>query len=247
MTIGKMLAGMLLVGCGLFGHSAWAGDDDARICASGKAEREVKPDVALVLLYLSTDGVLMVDAEKDFREKFTKLEKVLKEGCKEIKSIDTRIVSLGQKFTGWNPQCTNKAQPEIRKQIIVTIPPDPKIATAIIDIAIRNDATLSPQSNANYGGQLNSVIIYGVNDYAKIEKEVQVEAIAEMKKNADSIADMIGRKIKKMTEISNCHQVNFQHVYINGINFNLPLKYYSVDADKVKVSASFNGKFELKD
>ena len=247
MAIGKMLAGMLLVGCGLLGHSVWAGDDDARLCTSGKAEREVKPDVALVLLYLSTDGVLMVDAEKDFREKFGKLEKALKENCKEIKSIDTRIVSLGQKFTGWNPQCTNKAQPEIRKQIIVTIPPDPKVATAIIDIAIRNDATLSPQSNANYGGQLNSVIIYGVNDYAKIEKEVQAEAVADLKKNADGMADMIGRKIRKMTEFSGNQQVNFQHVYINGINFNLPLKYYSVEANKVKISVSYSGKFELKD
>ena len=70
--------------------------DAPSVSATGKADKELKADAALVILSLSADGILMVDAEKVYQEKYSKLESALKETYKDIK-IEQKTVAIGQK------------------------------------------------------------------------------------------------------------------------------------------------------
>lgn len=217
--------------------------DIPSVSATGKADKEVKADAALVVLFLNADGILMVDAEKGYQEKYSKLEAALKETYKDIK-IEQKTVSIGQKQNrNYSPDSQAKPQPEIRKQIILTLLPDAKIVSEIIDTAMRNGAMLSSDGQFSYSGQPNSVVYYVLKEQAQIEKSVQETAFADFKKNAEDLAALAGKKTGKLLMIS----VNtpFQQPY--GISAIIPFKYYAVEPDRIKVSASIYGSFELKD
>ena len=224
-----------------------AAESDAfKISASGKGEKEIKADIAKVIIYLSADGILMVDAEKTFQEKYAKLENALKEKYKDLE-IEQKVIGIGQKRSNnYNPDNQAKPQPEIRKQLTITIPADAKIASEIIDIAIRNGATLSAESQVYYSGQVNSAVLYGLKDYAKAEKEVKDMALADMKKNAEELAAIAGKKLGKMTSISICG-APMQQVYYPNSTPNTNLKYTAIEQDKVKVAVTINGTFILED
>ncbi len=223
-----------------------AESDVFKISASGKAEKEVKADVAKIIIYLNADGILMVDAEKAYQEKYAKLENALKEKYKDLE-IEQKVVGLGQKRTNnYNPDNQAKPQPEIRKQIMITLPADSKIVYEIIDTAIRNGATLSADSQVYYGGQINSAVIYGLKEYAKLEKELKDLALADMKKNAEELAAIAGKKVGKMTSIS-ISGAPAQQVFYPNTMPNTNLKYTAIEPDKVKITVSITGSFILED
>ena len=219
--------------------------DVPSVSFTGKADKEVKADAAMVVLYLNADGILMVDAEKSYQEKYSKLEVALKEAYKEIK-IEQKTVAVGQKQNrNYSPDAQAKPQPEIRKQILLTLPPDTKIVSEIIDAAMRNGAMLSSDGQVYYSGsgQLNSVVFYVLKDYAQVEKGVQEMAFADLKKNAEELAAAAGKKTGKLLGISMTG--SFQQPY--GSLTAIPFKYYAIEPDRVKVSASVYGSFELRD
>jgi uncharacterized protein YggE len=217
--------------------------DVPSVSATGKADKEVKADAAMVILYLNDDGILMVDTEKSYREKYSKLEAALKETYKDI-IIEQKTVAIGQKQNrNYSPDNQAKPQPEIRKQIIVTLPPDAKIVSGIIDAAMRNGARLSSDGQVYYSGQMNSVVFYVLKEDAQAEKSVQKMAFADLKKKADELASVAGKKTGKLLSIST--SAAFQQPY--GSLTAIPCKYYSIEPDKVKVSSSIYGSFELKD
>ena len=217
--------------------------DAPSVSATGKADKELKADAALVILSLSADGILMVDAEKGYQEKYSKLESALRETYKDIK-IEQKTVAIGQKQNrNYSPDNQAKPQPEIRKQIILTLPPDPKIVSETIDTAMRNGAMLSSEGQPYYSGQVNSVVYYVLKDYAQAEKSVQEMAFADFRKNAEELAATAGKKTGKLLGIS--INAPFQQPY--GISAIIPFKYYAVEPDKIKVSTSVYGSLEIKD
>ena len=243
----KSLVSLLLVVSFCSGMMLSAAENESfKISASGKAEKEANADTARVIIYLSADGILMVDAEKTFLEKYAKLENALKEKYKDL-AIEQKVISIGQKRSNnYNPDNQVKPQPEIRKQLTITIPADGKLASEIIDAAIRNGATLSAEPQVYYGGQVSSAVIYGLKDSAKIEKEVKDLALADMKKNAGELAVIAGKKLGKMTSIS-ISGAPGQPVYYPNSSPNVNLKYTAIEPDKVKVSTVVNGAFILED
>ncbi|MHB9139427.1 MAG: SIMPL domain-containing protein [Victivallaceae bacterium] len=237
---------LLAVMCG-GGFAAFAGDDVAKVSASGKAEKAVKADTAWIILYLSADGILMTDAEKAYQEKFAKLESALKTQYKDIQSIEQKAFSIGQKrITYYGPDQNKQPQPEVRKQIIIALPADTKLASDIIDTAIRNGAALTADNQSYYSGQLNSVVIYGLKEAADIEKEVQKMAFDDCKKNAAEIAALAGGTTGKVLMLSVAGAPQMPQMYVSGINMPLPIKYFAVEPDKIKVTSSVNATFELK-
>ena len=243
----KYAVSLLLAALFCSGMMLSAAESEAfKISASGKAEKEVKADTARVIIYLSADGILMVDAEKTFLEKYAKLENALKEKYKDLE-IEQKVISIGQKRSNnYNPDSQTKPQPEIRKQLTITIPADGRLASEIIDAAIRNGATLTADPQVYYGGQVNSAVIYGLKDSAKIEKEIKDLALANMKKNAGELAAIAGKKLGKMTSIS-ISGMPMQPVYYPNNSPNVNLKYTAIEPDKVKVSTVINGTFILED
>ncbi|MHB9139428.1 MAG: SIMPL domain-containing protein, partial [Victivallaceae bacterium] len=179
----KSIVSMLLVMLCCGGFAAFAA---GKISATGKAEKEFKADTAWIIVYLSADGILMADAEKSYQGKFAKLENLLKTQFKDIRAIEQKTVSIGQKRNNYYAPDQNKQpQPEIRKQIIITLPPDVKLVSEIIDAAIRNGAALTADNQTEFSGQLNSAAIYGLKESADAEKEVQKMAFENCKKNAE--------------------------------------------------------------
>jgi len=243
----KSVMSLLLAALFCSGMMISAAENDlSKIAASGKAEKEVKADIAKVVIYLSADGILMVDAEKTFQEKYDKLEAAIKEKCKDSE-IEQKVIAIGQKRSNnYSPDNPPKPQPEIRKQIIVTIPADPKIASEIIDAAIRNGATLTAEPQVYYSGQTNSAVFYGMKDYDKIEKEVKNMAFVDLKKNAEDLAAIADKKIGKLTSLSIVASP-MQQYYPANLNQNTNLKYSAFEPDKIKVSVSVNGTFVLLD
>jgi uncharacterized protein YggE len=218
--------------------------DVPSVSATGKADKEVKADATLVVVFLNADGILMVDAEKNIQEKYSKLEAALKETYKEIK-IDQKTAAIGQKQNrNYSPDSQAKPQPEIRKQIILTLPPDAKLVSEIIDTAMRNGAMLSSDGQFSYSGQPNSVVFYVLKEYAQVEKSVQEMAFADFKKNAEDLASLAGKKTGKILMISVTSAFQQQPYGISSI---VPFKYYAVEPDRIKVSVSVHGSFELKD
>ena len=244
--LNKSVVSMLVIVLCYGAIAAFAGDDVAKVSASGKAEKSVKADTAWIIIYLSADGILMTDAEKAYQEKFAKLESVLKEKFKDIQSIEQKTIAIGQKRSNYVPD-QNKPQPEIRKQIIVVLPPDTKLASDIIDTAIRNGAMLTADNQSYYSGQLNSVVIYGLKESTEAEKEVQKLAFADFKKNAETIAALIAYShLGNVSTISvSGTTTGGQQIYIPGMNMPLPFKYYALEPDKIKVSAAVSGTFEI--
>lgn len=242
----KTIVSLLLVVLCCGGFAVCAGDDVAKVSASGKAEKEVKADGAWIILYLSADGVLMTDAEKAYQDKFAKLESLLKDKFKDIQSIEQKTVAVAQKRSYYGPPDQNKPQPEICKQIIIALPPDTKLASDIIDTAIRNGATLAANNQSYYSGQLNSVVIYGLKEAADIEKEVQKMAFADCKKNAGEIAALADGKTGNVLTLSVGTPSGAQQIYVSEFKMPLPVKYSALEPDKIKVISSVNATFELK-
>jgi len=242
----KSIVSVLLVVLCCGGFAAFAGDDVAKVSASGKAEKAVKADTAWIIVYLSADGILMADAEKAYQEKFAKLESTLKTQYKDIKSIEQKTVAMGQKRSNYSSDQNKLPQPEIRKQLIITLPPDSKLAADVIDTAIRNGAVLTADNQSYYSGQLNSVVIYGLKETADIEKEVQKMAFDDCKKNAGEIAALAGGSPGKVLTVSAIGTPGVQQIYVSGISMPVPVKYFAIEPDKVKVTSSVNATFELK-
>jgi uncharacterized protein YggE len=246
MKFANVVMAALVIGfCSING---FAEVDVSKVATSGKAEKTVKADTALIILYISADGILMADAEKAYQEKFSKLEGILKAQFKDIQSIEQKTLAIGQKRVSYNPDQNKQPQPEIRKQLSIVIPPDSKLAFEIIDTAIRNGAALTTDPNNYYStGQLNSTVIYGLKDCVEIEKELLKMALDDCKKNAGAISQQIpGSSLGNIANISvgGAFGAMPQNI-IAGSGATPPFKYYSIEPDKIKITVTVNGSYLL--
>ena len=222
-----------------------ADEDTALVRVTGIAEKEVKPDTANVIVFLKADSTTLAEAEKSYAAKYARLEKALKEKCPNIRAIEQTSLGSGEKInrTG-NGNYVTPPQPEVRKQITVELAPDPVMAIALVDIAIRNNARLSPDNHCSYESPAaNSCIIYAVKDYSEIEKELKAKAVEDLQKNAAEAADAIGQKAGKPMEFKFNPPDNLAMGYWRSQNASF--KYYGVDPDKIKMTVTCDGAFEL--
>lgn len=226
------------------------GDDDGTMTVTGKAEKTLKADIGYIVLYVQGDGILMIDAVKKADENTEAVVVAIKEGREDIKDLQVKLMEVGEKkdrFYSSN-QDQDPPRPQVTRQLIVTIPPQPELAVDIIDSAIRAGATLSLQSYTSYSGDLKSAVIYGLLDSKEHEIALKKEAIEDANKKASKLAELAGVELDNVKSIG-CNSLNSIHTQIRAFSqqIEFPTEYVGVDPNSIKIKATISMTFELAD
>jgi uncharacterized protein len=218
------------------------------ITATGTAKLDRKPDVAYITLYVKGSGILMVDAIKKAAEKTGEIEKALKEKHKEIKDIQIQDISLGEKNREmWSSdQKEETPRPEVTKQIRITIPVNIDLAAEIIDTAMRTGAVLQKPSSVHYSGEIDSVVVFGLNDESSVINEAKKKAVEDAKDKAKQTAVLLGKTVGDVVSIGCGGSSSFSSIRINGQETDFPGEYVSVNPNKITISQCIPITFELK-
>jgi uncharacterized protein YggE len=214
------------------------------LTGTGKIER--KPDVAFVTLYVNGDGILMTDAAKRTKEKVDAVQNAIRANHKGVKSIDVADIQIGEKQNErWGPEMKNEpARPEMTKRIRVTIPPDMDLALSVVDTAIREGAIMKVPSNMRFEGDVDTVIVFGLNESEALRGEVRKKAFDNAKENAQKAAALAERKIGRISAVG-CSGEGEQHIYTFGRKEDYPTLYISADPARVEATANVTVSFEL--
>lgn len=216
------------------------------VSGTGKIDR--KPDVAFVTVYANGDGILMTDTAKRAKEKVEAIQKALRANHKNIKAIDVADIQIGEKRNEmWGPEMKKEpARPEMTKRIRITIPPDMDLALNIIDTVIREGAVMKAPSNVQFGGEVDTVIVFGLTESDAIVDEVRKKAFDDAKVKAEKVASLTGRKLGRISSVGCSGGDIEQQIYTFGRKENYPTKYISADPSHVEVTASVSISFELQ-
>ena len=215
------------------------------VSGTGKIER--KPDIAFVTVYVNGDGILMTDTAKQAKEKVEVIQKALRANHKGIKAIDVTDIQIGEKRNEmWGPEMKKEpARPEMTKRIRVTIPPDMDLALQVIDTAIREGALMKAPSNMRFGGEVDTVIVFGLNESDSIGDDVRKKAFDDARVKAEKVSALTGRKFGKISSVG-CSGGDSEHqIYTFGRKEDYPTKYISADPSHVEVTANVSVTFEL--
>jgi uncharacterized protein YggE len=218
------------------------------ITVSGTAKVEAKADIAYITLYIRADGILMVDAVKNAKQKVEQIQKALKEKHKEIKGIEVVDIEIGEKSKEYwsSEQKEEPPRPEVVKRMRITIAPDPALAYQVIDTAIRAGAIMQIPSSVHYSDEIRSVVMYGLLDASKREDEVRKKALEDAEKNAKETATLVGKKIGDVVSVG-CSESGFwpQSLRIMGREAEFPVKHLGLDPEKIEISHSLKVTYEL--
>ncbi|OGW24391.1 MAG: hypothetical protein A2X59_09190 [Nitrospirae bacterium GWC2_42_7] len=216
------------------------------VSGAGKIER--KPDIAFVTVYVIGDGILMTDTAKRAKEKADSIEKALRTNHKNIKTINVTDIQIGEKRNEmWGPEMKkDPARPEMTKRIRITIAPDMDLALNIIDTAIREGAVMKAPSNVQFGGEVDTVIVFGLTESDSLADEVRKKAFEDAKVKAEKVSTLTGRKLGRISSVGCSGGDVEQQIYTFGRKENYPTKYISVDPSHVEVTASVSVTFELQ-
>ena len=222
------------------------GADVNTLTVSGTGRIERKPDVAFVTLYVNSDGILMTDAAKRTKEKADAVQKAIRANHKGVKSIDVADIQIGEKQNErWSPDMKNEpARPEMTKRIRIMIPPDMDLALSVIDTAIREGAIMKAPSNMRFGGEVDTVIVFGVNESEALRDEVRKKAFDNARENAQKVSVLAERKLGRICAVG-CGGDGEQRIYTFGRKEDYPTQYISADPTRVEVTSTITVTFEL--
>ncbi len=241
------VAALLVVGAL---HRPAIAADPNTISVTGTAKIEKKPDIAFITLYIEGNGILMVDAVKQAKDKTESILKAIRENNKQIKNLEVIDIQIGEKKSQiWSSeQKDSPPRPEVIKRIRITIPPDSVLAYQIIDTAIRAGAVMEIPSSMNYPGELNSVVIYGLQNASGIEDEAEKKAMENAREKANKIAALAGKKAGGIVSLGcGSDSFNIKKVYGYGHSDNFPSEHVGIYPDRITISSSANVTFELLD
>ncbi len=241
-----VLIALLIAG---IAHTTWA-DDCSKISVSGSATKQLKPDVAYITLYVNGDGVLMSDAAKKADDNVETVLKAVKEGRTNIIDIAVTTIDVGEKSsrTWSSDQQSTPPRPQVSKRLMIAIPPDSTLAYEIIDAAIRAGAILARDSMTHYSGEVRGTVVYGVRDGAAIEEELNKDAFADARKEAEKTAQYAGKSVGPLCSIG-CQSTTLwsQRMVFGEKATEYPTKYLSTDSKQIEIKATVLATFELQD
>jgi len=229
-------------------HAAWA-DDCHKISVTGSAAKQLKPDVAYITLYVNGEGVLMSDAAKKSDENVEAVLKAVREGRTNIIDVIVTTIDVGEKSArNWSSdQQGAPPRPQVSKQVRIVIPPEPPLAYAIIDAAIRTGAVLTRDS-IRYSSEVRGTVVYGVRDGEKIEEELKKDALEDARKQAEKTAQLAGKGVGPLCSVG-CQSTSSwpSSVIFDRETANYPTKYLSIDPQQIEIKTSLSVTFELQD
>jgi uncharacterized protein len=222
---------------------------DARnaVTVNGTGKVEAKADVAYVTLSVQGDGVLMTDAVEKARQNADQVVKAINEKHQGIKAISVEDFRVGQKDEDYySPDRKETPRPEIMKRIRITLPPEPKLASDVIDTALRAGATMSMPSSFSYPDDVSGVLVYGLLAASDYEAQARQLAINDAKSKAEKLAALVGKTLGDVTSIQCAGSGSWAEAMCsNNRGADFPAKYVGLQPDKVEVSANLSVSYEL--
>lgn len=211
------------------------------VSVSGASQLEKAPDIAYIVLYVKGDGILMTDAVKNAAQKADEVIKAIRQDRPQILDVKSEPSEIGEKRNQYYSSADKdeSPRPQVVQRLMVSIPPIPSLAYEIIDAALRAGAVMSIPSSTHYSGELNSVVVYGVQNAKDMEEEAKKLAFEDAKKNAESSAALAGRKLGIVNSV-NCQSVQgfSQQVYFSGRKAQFPTKYIGISPEKIEINGS---------
>lgn len=211
------------------------------VSVSGASQLEKAPDIAYIVLYVKGDGILMTDAVKNAAQKADEVIKAIRLDRPQVLDVKSETSEIGEKRNQYYSSADKdeSPRPQVVQRLMVSIPPIPSLAYEIIDAALRAGAVMSIPSSTHYSGEINSVVVYGVQNAKDVEEEAKKLAFEDAKKNAEASAALAGRKLGIVNSV-NCQSVQgfSQQVYFSGRKAQFPTKYIGISPEKIEINGS---------
>ena len=211
------------------------------VSVSGASQLEKAPDIAYIVLYVKGDGILMTDAVKNAAQKADEVIKAIRLDRPQVLDVKSETSEIGEKRNQYYSSADKdeSPRPQVVQRLMVSIPPIPSLAYEIIDAALRAGAVMSIPSSTHYSGEINSVVVYGVQNAKDVEEEAKKLAFEDAKKNAEDSAALAGRKLGIVNSV-NCQSVQgfSQQVYFSGRKAQFPTKYIGISPEKIEINGS---------
>ena len=225
------------------------GEQQHVISFVGKAEETVKPDVAYVTLYAQAEGILMVDAVKRAGKLAEEITTAVMSESNIVMSVSVNDVALGEKETQyWTPDQKEEApRPQVTRRIRVACKPVADSIYRVVDNAIGAGALMRTPSRTSYSGDINSVVIYGLEQSAEVVERVRKAAMADAKAGAEKLANLAGKTIGDVVNIGCVGSPSFQmNLRVMGMQIEFPTEYIGTNPDGISISQSIAVTFSLK-
>lgn len=238
LALGLMVAGSAQAAC------------ENTVSVSGSSQLEKAPDIAYIVLYVKGDGILMTDAVKNAEQKAEEVIKAIRQDRPQVMDVKNTTAELGEKRNQYysSSDKDESPRPQVVQRLMVSIPPVPSLAYEIIDAALRAGAVMTIPSSTHYSGEINSVVVYGLQNAKDVEEEAKTLAFEDAKKNAESSAALAGRKLGAVNSV-NCQSVQgfSQQMYFSGRKADFPTKYISISPDKIDINGSVTVTYNFVD
>jgi len=228
-------------------------ESEAEISITGSVTISRRPDIAYITLYVRTNGILLEDAIKEASAKIEQVNKTLHDTFSEIRETLIRDMYIGESKSHWTREKAESPQPEVIKGLLVTIPPEPDLATKIVDRASRMGCIIQNPAEDRILAYPRGVVMYGLAQYIETEQEAIEKALMDAKENAALAVKILNKKVgalKKITSVETPRIQSKVDTYTLSEKNNtmvLPTSYLSVSPDHVEVSARLAVVFEMTD
>ena len=224
--------------------------EENSVSVIGKGEVKLKPDVAFVTLYVKGDAVAMVDAAKQVNDKVEEVKTALK-NYKQIKDIEINDAAIGefQRRVYMSSDDKEEGQhPEIIRRLRITMSPNPAKVYQVIDTAISAGAVMQIPSPITYPSEDKTLVVYGLLKSADAEAQSRQTALADAKKQAETLAALAGKKVGGVMKIASdgLPPESKFIARIVGRESDLPTAYIGHNSKEITVGSSLNVVFELK-
>jgi uncharacterized protein YggE len=228
-------------------------DERSTISAKEQYNLEAKPDIALVKLYVTGEGMFIADAVENVHKKVSEICEALQSAHPQIQEIETFDVHFGQKEERFRNESTAYPRPLVVQGLLITSRPDePTVLHRILDEGIKRGAMLDSPQRPSFTNQLvNSALLYGLIDSESHEKQAVEQCLKRADARCRALAAAIGKKIGKLTGVANVSVESsvgdpFQRDYVH-VKRSFPTRFLSPAPDKVVICASLTASYELLD
>ena len=212
---------------------------------------QAEPDIALIKLHFTGEGMTMEDAVAHARKKVAEATETLKADHKAIESITVFDIYFGQKEERLRSEPQAFPRPLVVQGMLITAPPDDQQSLyRILDDGIKRGAMLDNPHRPHYMSDiLDSALLFGLRDSEKQEREAVERCLRRAEHRSRATASAAGKAIGKLIEISGVAvepsmPKSFREDSVH-IRRSFPTRFLSPTPRKVVLSASLAATYEL--
>lgn len=211
---------------------------------------EARPDVALIKLFVVGEGMVMVDAVGNVRNKVAEISDTFKSAHPLIERIEAFDVYLGQKEERLRNEPTAFPRPLAVQGILITARPDDSAALhRIIDDGIKRGALLdTPHRRSYLNNYLDSALIFGLIASERHEGHAVEQCLRRAEARGRATAAAAGKRLGKLIELADVLVESVGdpfHREFAHIKRSFPTRFLSPTPEKVIISASLTARYEL--